>query len=61
MGRAGRVVTIVAGALFAAHALAASAMVQDAQPIVMRLSTATLNDAQHEWTPTPTIGLNPDR
>lgn len=35
--------------LIAANVIVCSAMAQGTQPIVMRLSTATLNDPQHEW------------
>jgi TRAP-type C4-dicarboxylate transport system substrate-binding protein len=40
---------ILVGTLIAANVLTCGAMAQGPQPIVMRLSTATLNDPQHEW------------
>jgi len=49
MAKFGRITTIVYVTLIAAGAHAGTAMAQNPQPIEMRLSTATLNDAQHEW------------
>ena len=37
------------GAVFAVVTLVSSAWAQDPQVFLMRLSTATVNDAQHEW------------
>jgi TRAP-type transport system periplasmic protein len=37
------------GVLFAAAFFASSSWAQDSQVITMRLSAATVNDAQHEW------------
>src|ERR1700730_10462081 len=37
------------GLLFAAAFFASSSWPQDSQAITMRLSAATVNDAQHEW------------
>lgn len=48
MGQFTRITAILLGTLIAAST-ASSAMAQDTRPIEMRLSTATLNDAQHEW------------
>jgi TRAP-type C4-dicarboxylate transport system substrate-binding protein len=49
MGKFGRVTAIFYGTVIAASLVAGNAMAQGTQPIVMRLSTATLNDPQHEW------------
>lgn len=49
MGNFHRLTAVFYGTLIAFSAIASSAMAQTTQPIVMRLSTATLNDAQHEW------------
>jgi TRAP-type C4-dicarboxylate transport system substrate-binding protein len=48
MAKLGGTIAIFYGVLIAASAIAGSAMAQTT-PIEMRLSTATLNDAQHEW------------
>ena len=48
MGKFGRIISIFYSKLIAASAAVGSAMAQST-PIEMRLSTATLNDAQHEW------------
>ena len=43
------VATFLAAALSAIVGLASPAAAQTANPIIMKLSTATLNDTQHEW------------
>jgi TRAP-type C4-dicarboxylate transport system substrate-binding protein len=40
---------IIAFAAMLFNAIAGTALAQDGRTIVMKLSTATLNDAQHEW------------
>jgi TRAP-type C4-dicarboxylate transport system substrate-binding protein len=41
--------TLVVAAMAAIIGMASSAVAQTANPVVMKLSTATINDTQHEW------------
>jgi hypothetical protein len=49
MRKLGRSSATFYGLLVGASVVAGHAVAQNAPPIEMRLSTATLNDAQHEW------------
>jgi len=49
MGKLRRITSIFCGTLIAVSVATTGAMGQAKQTIVMRLSTATLNDTQHEW------------